>query len=283
MNIQAHRLGGVFILLTMLLGCATPASRTALRDTLIQKAGWKTELLSAGAFDVFSVRTTSRNGAVLTVYLEGDGYAYMTPNRISPDPTPINPLALRLAIADPGTGPVAYLARACQYVMPDHGRNCARPYWSFKRYAPEIVDNANLAIDALKQRTSTTKIMLVGYSGGGALAVLVAAHRDDVAGIVTVASNLDLGYWTRRDDLMPLEGSLDPVDFSDRVAIIPQVHFSGALDTTVGPDVTRAYMSLLPQDAPARMITKPTFDHSCCWAVSWPELFKSTGLQTFRD
>ena len=280
---QPHRLGSVFILLTMLFGCATPANRTALRDALIPKAGWKTEILSAGAFDVFSARTTSQNGSVLTVYLEGDGYAYVTPNHISPDPTPINPLALRLAITDPGTGPVAYLARACQYVMPDHGRNCARPYWSSKRYAPEIVDNTNLAIDALKQLTGTTKIMLVGYSGGGALAVLIAAHRDDVTGIVTVASNLDLGYWTQRDGLTPLDGSLDPVDFSGRVATIPQIHFSGARDTTVGPDVTRAYMSLLSQDAPARMIIKPTFDHSCCWAASWPELFESTGLQTFRN
>lgn len=260
------------ILLFMLAACTTFADRNRTKDDLIDKDGWYSAIFPAGDFDVLAAWSPHRTGRILTVYLAGDGRAYVTPTRVSPDPTPTDPVALRLALADPATGPVAYLARPCQYVMPDHGRNCSRPYWTQKRYAPEIVSSLNTAIDILKQKTGTTELIFAGYSGGGALAVLVAARRSDVVGIVTIVSNLDLAYWTKRDNLTPLNGSLDPVDVGSKVASIPQIHFTGAKDTTVGPDVVQAYLSHLPPASPARMVVQPDFDHFCCWTDQWPEL-----------
>jgi len=260
------------LLLVTLAACTTLADLNRTKDDLIDKNGWASAILSAGDFDITATWAQDRTGTTLTIYLEGDGHAYLTPTRASPDPTPIDPIALRLALSDPATGPVAYLARPCQYATPDHKRNCSRQYWTQKRYAPEIVASLDTAINMLKHKTGATNLVLAGYSGGGALAVLIAARRHDVAGIVTVAGNLDLDYWTKRDGLTPLNGSLDPADFGNRVAHIPQIHFAGAKDETVGPDVVTAYLSNLSPVATNRLIIEPDFDHFCCWVDKWPEL-----------
>ena len=54
--------------------------------------------------------------------------------------------------------------------------------------------------------------------------MLLAARRSDVDKVVTVAANLDLAYWTRRDRLAPLVGSLDPAGVAGAMGTIPQVH-----------------------------------------------------------
>ncbi len=54
---------------------------------------------------------------VLTIYIEGDGLAWISRSIISPDPIPINPIGLKLALQHTQHKVVAYLARPCQYVM----------------------------------------------------------------------------------------------------------------------------------------------------------------------
>jgi pimeloyl-ACP methyl ester carboxylesterase len=262
-------------LLTLLIalalgGCAS--SRQAEAPRLAQDAGWRWQIVSAGPFDLAAASSRRSGGDTLTAYLEGDGLAYARPNQPALDPTPADPLALRLALADPGSGPVAWIARPCQYTLPEHGRGCRSEAWLARRYAPEVLDSIGAALDALVRASGARHIVLVGYSGGGALAVLLASRRTDVTRIVTVAANLDLGYWIRRDALSPLSGSHDPADAAGRVQDIPQVHFAGSDDRIVGPDVVRAYLAHLPAGAPARLIEIPGFNHDCCWARDWPSL-----------
>jgi pimeloyl-ACP methyl ester carboxylesterase len=104
------------------------------------------------------------------------------------------------------------------------------------------------------------------------LAVLLAARRDDVAGIVTIAGDIALRYWVARDHLAPLAGSLDPADAAPSLGALPQVHFVGGRDETVEPDVAQAYLARLPPGAPARLVAIPSYDHSCCWARDWKSL-----------
>ncbi|MEQ5778376.1 alpha/beta fold hydrolase [Thalassospira sp. NFXS8] len=277
------RLAHIFLLVIALWGlaaCSTVPQRDALRDQLVAKAGWSSGVVPSGEFDIAASWKNTGQSQTLFVYLEGDGLAYITPNRASTNPTPDNPVALRMAIADPHQGPVLYLARPCQYVMPDHGRNCARPYWTVKRYAPEIVASLNTALNLFKNKLGTRKLVIVGYSGGGALATLLAAQRNDIAGIVTVAANLDTRYWTDRAGVSSLTGSLDPADFAARLGNLPQVHFSGVEDTTVGPAVTRAFMAKLPANTPVSHIEVPRFDHFCCWAQNWQQLSIRPELKT---
>lgn len=252
----------------LLAGCAQP--RHGMGPDLAQAAGWRWEILPAGAFDLAVATSPRGDGDVLTVYLEGDGFAYVNARQPALDPTPTDPVSLKLALAEPGKGAVAWIGRPCQYTLPDHGRNCRTVIWTTGRTAPEVIDSMGMAVDALKRRSGSGRVILVGYSGGGAIAVLLAARRTDVAQIITVAANLDLEYWTRRDGLSPLAGSLDPArQPAETLERIPQLHFTGGQDRIVGTDVVRSYLNRLSPQSPARLVEIPNFTHSCCWAKDW--------------
>jgi len=264
------------VVLTLCLAACAP-SRQAEGPDLARNAGWHWEFLPAGDFDVAVATSPRRGDGTLTVYLEGDGFAYVQPNQPARDPTPHTPVALRMALSDPSGALVAWIGRPCQYTIPEHGRNCRTTLWTTGRYAPEVVDSLSVALDILKRRSGAGRLDLVGYSGGGALAVLLASRRDDVARVVTVVANLDLAYWTRRDGLTPLAGSLDPAQEASRLGAVPQVHFTGGKDRTVGTDVVRSYLRALPPGTPARLVEMPDFTHSCCWARDWPALVAGIG------
>ncbi|WP_114090569.1 S9 family peptidase [Thalassospira profundimaris] len=263
--------------LLMLTACGGVAARHEVRSALVANADWQSGVVQAGLFDIAASWSQVTTGETLFVYLEGDGLAYVTVYRPAQDPTPSDPVALRMAVQDihsagKAAQPVLYLARPCQYTLPEHGRNCSRKYWTTGRYAPEIVASLSMALDQFKQRFQARHIVLVGYSGGGALAVLLASERSDVTGIVTVVGNLDLAYWAQRDGLTPLSGSIDPADVAPKIANIAQLHLAGGRDDAVGPDVTQAYMAALPAGAKVEMLGFDQYDHHCCWARDWREI-----------
>lgn len=258
--------------LSLLMACASPQESMS---KLVHDAGWKTQILQAENFDLFTASQHGRRGQTLWVYLEGDGRAYITPTRPSSDPTPSDPVAFRLALIHPKRELVAYVGRPCQYVMPVHGRGCSQNYWTMGRYAPEVIVSTNSAINVLKGQAQAANIVLVGYSGGGALAVLVASRRQDVVGIVTVAANLDIDYWARQNELSLLEGSENPADVVQLIASIPQTHFVGGKDDVVTSYVTRSYLGSMSHGH-TNMILMPEFTHKCCWVEQWPELLSMT-------
>ena len=216
-------------------------------------------------------RTGSSGSGALVVYIEGDGLAYAAPAQRAMDPTPIDPLALRLALQHPGDGAVASLARPCQYGA--RSRNCRSDYWSIARYAPEVIDSASAALDRLKDDTAgATRLILVGYSGGGALAALLAERRHDIAGLVTVAANLDLGAWVTTHDLTPLTQSIDPATDAISLSRLPQVHFVGADDRVVDDRIASAFVAHMSGEPPVTIIVVPGQDHGSGWAVRWPAL-----------
>jgi len=210
---------------------------------------------------------------LLTVYIEGDGLAFLGRRMVSPDPTPDDPLALRLAVLHPGGG-AAYLARPCQFAM---GRACDPYFWTLGRFAPEVVAAEDAALDVLKRRTGATRLVLVGYSGGGNIAALLAERRADVVGLVTVAGNLDHRAWTAMDRLQPLEGSLSALDAVETIAALPQAHFTGADDDVVSPDIVRSFVRHLPAARAGSLRVIPGYDHVCCWAESWPATLATAG------
>lgn len=264
----------VMLLGVLLVACAP--SRQGAGPDLAGAAGWRWDILPAGAFDLAVASAPGGTGQVLTVYLEGDGFAYANARQPALDPTPTDPVSLKLALADRTTATVAWIGRPCQYTLPDHGRNCRTAIWTTSRYAPQVIDSMGMAVDELKRRSGSERVILVGYSGGGAIAMLLAVRRGDVAQVITVAANLDLEYWTRRDGLSPLAGSLDPARQSaETLGRIPQLHFTGGQDRTVGTDVVRSYLKRLPPPSPARLVEISGFTHSCCWTKEWSVLLSS--------
>ena len=69
----------------------------------------------------------------LTIYIEGDGLAWMSRSLPSDDPTPNNPLGLELALRHPNNA-AAYLSRPCQNIDPQDRNNCTEEYWTRRRF-----------------------------------------------------------------------------------------------------------------------------------------------------
>ncbi len=264
--------GWVVLLLLGLAGCSVE-DRAALGPQLAAAAGWRWETLAAGDFDLAVASRPGAGSGPLVVYVEGDGLAYVSASERAMDPTPTDPLGLRLALAHPGSGAVAYMARPCQYGAGGKGRNCRSDYWTVARYAPEVVASANTALDLLAARQGPgTRLVLVGYSGGGALAALLAERRGDVDGLVTIAANLDVAAWVEANGLTPLRGSLDPASEAMRLAATPQVHFTGVEDKVVTAEIARAFLQRQRADTQASLVAVPGQDHDCCWVEAWPML-----------
>lgn len=270
---------------SLLYGCSqvpTPESRTNRAEQLAHGRGWQGFSVGNAEFRLQAYGPADTRPVLnppLRVYIEGDGLAWISRSRPSNNPTPITPTGLKLALADP-SGHAVYLARPCQYRI-DAG--CSAEYWLSRRFSKEVVTATGAAIDQLKQRYGARSVVLVGYSGGGAIAALVAAQRTDVQALITVAGNLDTQLWTRHHNISPLEGSLNPADYTYRLYAVAQWHFTGEKDVIIPPLIAGAFAKRFAEQAPVHVITLQTYDHYCCWADRWPQLLSMTGLTHFQE
>ena len=223
-------------------------------------------------------RLREGHGPVLHVYLEGDGMAFITRTRPSSDPTPRDPVALRLAAhhpgSGPGSGPVLYLGRPCQYVEGDDARGCAVDAWTSGRMSERAIHAVSAALDQAKRATGTTRLALYGFSGGGGVVALVAQRRQDVVFLGSIAGNLDHLYWTTSLHLTPLYDSLNPMDKAALTARIPQLHLSGGRDRIIPPIIAERWCAALPPASPCRRHLVPGMTHGGAWERVWPELLR---------
>jgi pimeloyl-ACP methyl ester carboxylesterase len=138
------------------------------------------------------------------------------------------------------------------------------------RYSDEVVASMTEAVRTAALQAKARSLVLVGYSGGGVLAVLIAERLDNVAAVITVGANLDTDAWTRHHDYLPLSGSLNPAH-SRAEHRWPETHLYGARDQTVPPATAQAYFERHP-GAQRRIVD--TNDHVCCWVEQWPQLWR---------
>lgn len=262
----------IAMLAWLLAGCTTlpsPQERSFSASQYATAAGWQASDLDGGTFLLRAyLPKLLEKAPVLTIYIEGDGLAWASRSQPSSNPTPANPLALKLALRD--DQPAVYLGRPCQYVDPGLQPTCTQKYWTSHRFAPEVINATQSAIDQLKARFHSSRLVLVGYSGGGAVAALAAAGRNDVMQLMTIAGNLDHVAWSQRHHLTPLSGSLNPADALHQLKDIPQTHFVGLRDTNVSVEDLEAYARRFPDNADITIVRVPDFDHSCCWERAWP-------------
>jgi hypothetical protein len=266
-------LSGVLLTISLLTGCAA-LDRDAHANALAESAGLHRELISTDSFVLSAFSRISRADEPLDLYIEGDGLAWIARGEPSLDPTPREAMGLALAAADPAAN-VVYLARACQFTPMAMNPRCGVPYWTGKRFAPEVVASMNEAVSQFAARLPGQRINLVGYSGGGALAVLIAARRSDVASIRTVAGNLDDEFVNRLHQVSAMPQSENAIDFASRVAAIPQIHFSGADDIVVPLVVAQRFVDATGKRC-ARVRTVPDVTHDGHWSRLWPALLGVT-------
>lgn len=269
------------LLIVLLSACASappPEARHQQAIELARLQHWQGLTLSTQPFQLQAfVPATFAAERRLVIYLEGDGFAWRTASQPSNDPTPVNPLALRLALAQPG-GNAAYLARPCQYLGADRPP-CSQRYWTDARFAENVVASFDQALNTLKARAQADELVLVGYSGGAAIALLLAARRDDIRRVVTVAGNLDHRAWTDYHRVQPLRASLNPADFGPRLAHLEQIHLVGADDTVLPPPLAQRFVREHPATPPAQIRLLPGYTHQSGWAENWASLWRSLEQQ----
>lgn len=236
----------------LLLGCAAPNPQESLNRA---SAHLKKSVIKGEKFDILAVQSdlAQCRGERLFVYIEGDGMSWLDKNTPSTNPTPKNPLSLKL-MQTANQKCSVYLARPCQYIA----QKCDQKFWTSHRYGYEILKAYQEVLDDFKSAYQIQKFTLVGYSGGGVIATLLAAHRDDIASLITVAANVDIQKWTTHHHITPLYGSLNPADFSYRLEDVPQIHLIGEVDSIVPFEVFESYASKFKNRENVKYFIYPT-------------------------
>lgn len=264
----------ISILILSVVGCVGSLSsqkRRAEADQLAQVANWHQTSIRTTGFDFEAFIPNRQNMASeVTIYIEGDGAAWKNKYKPSDDPTPHDPIALKLALAQP-SGYAMYLGRPCQFTAWG-AAGCDQKYWTNERFSEQVVIGTSEAIDVLKRQSGATRVRLVGFSGGGAIATLVAARRDDISQLVTVSGNLNVTKWVLLHSLTPLDG-LDPVSVAKNLQTLPQVHFVGSADENTTPELVRSFTDQIPRPNSVRVVVKEGNKHNCCWSDQWPTLW----------
>lgn len=270
---RALRRPRFFLVVALLALCGACAARPPAVETRLETAR---DIARSGALAPrliaapgFTLQSYARGtDAELVVYIEGDGFAWRTSRRPSRDPTPISPVALSLAAADPSPA-VAYLGRPCQYRLGDAACGSSR-HWTSARFSEAVVAASDAAIDALKKDAGAARVHLVGYSGGAAVAALVAARRDDVASLRTVAGYLDPTRLNEERGVSPLTGSLDPVrDAAPFLAGAPQRHYAGGADRVIPAWSVRSFAEAVGDPGCVEVVVAPDAAHGRGWTELW--------------
>lgn len=264
-------IGRLLLIVAACVGAATGcADRLAGADSIAAPAGLARMTFKTDGFTLAGWGRIAAPDQPAAVYIEGDGLAWLSRNEPSPDPTPRRPLALVLAAADPSPN-VVYLARPCQFTPQTENPSCGVPYWTGRRFSPEVLAALDQAADQIAGRVPGQGLHLIGYSGGGAVAALLAARRRDVLSLRTVAGNLDHDAVNRRHGVTPLRGSLNAIDVAAQIGRVPQIHFSGGRDKVVPPQIAEAFKAAARSPCAAVRVL-PDADHENGWAAAWPRL-----------
>lgn len=202
----------------------------------------------------------------LHVYLGGDGSPWFKGRYITDDPTPLNPVMLNLMKMD--NAPSIFLGRPCyhQFKMPS---NCKKSLWTNQRYSLDIVKSMVAAVKSYTRKNNYSKVKLFGFSGGGALAMLMAGRLQNVTTVVTLAGNLNTDAWVEFHRYLPLIGSLNPSKEPPLRSNIQQVHLVGLMDENIPMTIIEAEVS---RQGKATLMLVKDANHYCCWGVIWRQV-----------
>jgi hypothetical protein len=253
-----------FLTCLSIVGCSSNGQRI---DALARSAQLQRYVIESNDLpSVVYLRAANRTSQRLLIFIEGDGIPWRAGIAPNTDPTTREPLALELLLRTSGNA--AYLARPCyQGLMTER---CTPDLWTSARYSKEVVHAMSLAVKDAMSHTQTEDVVLVGYSGGGVLATLIAEKLGRVSAVITIAANLDIDEWAKHHKYLPLSDSLNPA-LSTRPHTWSEIHLEGSDDDVV-PSATRdTYFERYPS---ARRWRLERHGHKCCWVDEWKELWK---------
>ncbi len=271
---KPHKILAVLFMAFTLSACllSMPAMRDEAARRIAMPVFMYNRVIPAGIFELTAYERVHDENKPVTIYIEGGTYP-MAYNR-SYNPTPTDPVALRLAAQDPSPN-VIYLARPCQYTTWDKEDVCPYEYYNNKRFAPDVIETYNQAIDNVKRfHRLPDEINLVGFNGGATIAAILAAERKDVVSLRTVAGNLDHRVFTDIHEREPFEGSLNAVDFAPALMDMPQHHFIGQNDTYMPPAVFHSYAKAMQDSRCLNYTLVKDARPQEGWVEQWQALLK---------
>ncbi len=218
-----------------------------------------------GDFTLRTYANAAHGNGRLRIYLDGDGTPWVRGRAIARDPTARNPLALHLIARDPHAA--ILLNRPC-YNGGGPIALCSPELWTSARYGEVVVGSMVDALNRIVTERGATHVTLVGYSGGGVIARLVANRVARVDRVLTVAANLDHEAWTRWHGFLPLEASHNPASLAPS-RNVAEVHLFGGADENVPRHLLARYEARFTE---ATFVEIAGFDHRCCWVDAWPRL-----------
>lgn len=252
---------GYFFILLHMTACTSPAIDTQAAT----KYGFSVHAIRGDPF-LHSVMQNSGQGNILHVYIEGDGRPWINETLVAADPTPSKLIMPELMAQDRAAA--IYLGRPCYFQTGD--LECTAKFWTSARYSPEVVQSLNTVLDQYAKDYSG--VILIGHSGGGTLAMLMAANRRDVKQLITLAGNLDITRWAEQHHYSPLSESVNPAKLPPLSSSIIQQHFLGAKDEKITPAMILPVIEAQPR---ATLVTINGLNHSCCWSSVWPDILAS--------
>lgn len=255
----------------LLAGCVGPAQRTALfggyegltRD-VVQGLDFPHVIYRGGVDGV---------GQRLHVYIEGDGRPWRHRYWVARDPTSRSRLALALMARD--ASPRLYLGRPCYHGLAQTAP-CRPVHWTHQRYSEPVIASMAQVLEQVRAAGRYREVVLIGHSGGGTLAMLLARRIPHTVAVVTLAANLDIDAWTRHHRYSPLAGSLNPARRPPLPPTVWQLHLAGARDDNTPPWLISAALSGQP-DPHLKVIDD--FGHLCCWKKLWPTVLSAVETQ----
>ena len=247
----------------VMCGCASPAQNM---DQHAAHLGYDRQLVSGTEFQhvVYFKQGLAPVGSILHVYIDGDGTPWLGRKNASSDPTPHVTLMLHLMSQDPVSS--VYLGRPC-YLGLSASNSCSQRLWTSARYAKTVVESMTTALNNISREYSG--LVLIGYSGGGTLAMLMAENLPKAEAVITVAANLDTERWTAMHHQPALSESLNPAKRDALPSTISQFHFAGAQDQNVPPQLIQ--QAIAQQSQPSFKVYEGQ-DHSCCWGEVWSDI-----------
>jgi hypothetical protein len=257
----------LFLTVFFIASCVSPAQRI---NDIAAESDFERRVVSGDGFrHIVYLKITRPSNPRLHVYIEGDGKPWLHGRYISQDPTTQRPLALELAKLDNEN--VLYLGRPCYMGLFDDDV-CEDKYWTSARYSAEVVESMSAVVSRIAEELKFNKVTLIGYSGGGTLAMLMSSGStfklsSYLDSVVTVAANLDVAAWIRQHNYLPLTESLDPL-LAHYPESINFMHYIGADDGNVSAEQTLNFVA----KHGGRYKILEAVDHSCCWLQHWPEL-----------
>lgn len=250
------------IFMAALVGCAPYT-----HERLLKKGDIDSITIGSGQFQHRIFRDTGVNPTSasnrLYIYIGGDGRPWRTPKHVASDPTSERAIMLEsMLLGDPES---VYVGRPCYYQVADS--RCLGNWWTHDRYHSDVVNSLLKVVEQLAENHQ--ELWLIGYSGGGTLAVLIGNRLSRPVNVVTVNANLDHQAWTDYHHYSPLTGSINPIQDSARNPDIKELHWYAREDKNILSEWILGYCH-----SRQALCLPISGSHSTGWPELWPDMLR---------